>query len=437
MFIKVINMKIGIIGGTDGLGKTLVYYFRDEFDVTITARDHKKGQKVADELNVNYIESNKELASSSDMLIISVPINNTPSVIREVAPFMRKDSVMIDVTSVKEEPLKTMEENLPDNVEYIPTHPVFGPRTTELDNQVIVLTAPKKGKWYKKVYDYLASKNMRIIETTAEHHDYMMSIVQVLTHFSFISTASAMEKLKVDINETEDYESPIYNLMIDMIARIVSQNPYLTYYIQTMNNNGPKIRKAFSEAADELREAIDNKDDEKFVEIAINATKNMGDIQNALGMSDKAISALSHEYSLLNESIGKEIALKHIYSGKVHIGVLEKVDSKTAVLDNGTKLRIANVEILSDEELHQWKLDNNKWKKQSISCVFSENVTPNIIVETLEKVEDVINVVLTDIYDGPQIDEGFKSLTFEVTALSKESINNVKNILTGFGGVIR
>lgn len=437
MFIKVINMKIGIIGGTDGLGKTLVYYFRDEFDVTITARDHKKGQKVADELNVNYIESNKELASSSDMLIISVPINNTPSVIREVAPFMRKDSVMIDVTSVKEEPLKTMEETLPDNVEYIPTHPVFGPRTTELDNQVIVLTAPKKGKWYKKVYDYLTSKNMRIIETTAEHHDYMMSIVQVLTHFSFISTASAMEKLKVDINETEDYESPIYNLMIDMIARIVSQNPYLTYYIQTMNNNGPKIRKAFSEAADELREAIDNNDDEKFVEIAINATKNMGDIQNALGMSDKAISALSHEYSLLNESIGKEIALKHIYSGKVHIGVLEKVDSKTAVLDNGTKLRIANVEILSDEELHQWKLDNSKWKKQSISCVFSENVTPNIIVETLEKVEDVINVALTDIYDGPQIDEGFKSLTFEVTALSKESINNVKNILTGFGGVIR
>ena len=437
MFIKVINMKIGIIGGTDGLGKTLVYYFRDEFDVTITARDHKKGQKVAEELNVNYIESNKELASSSDMLIISVPINNTPSVIREVAPFMRKDSVMIDVTSVKEEPLKTMEECLPDNVEYIPTHPVFGPRTTELANQVIVLTAPKKGKWYKKVYDYLESKNMRIIETTAQHHDYMMSIVQVLTHFSFISTASAMEKLKVDINETEDYESPIYNLMIDMIARIVSQNPYLTYYIQTMNNNGPKIRKAFSEAAEELRKAIDNNDDKKFVEIAINATKNMGDIQNALGMSDKAISALSHEYSLLNESIGKEIALKHIYSGKVHIGVLEKVDGKTAILDNGTKLRIANIDVLSDEELYQWKLDNIKWKKQSISCIFRENVTPNIIVETLEKVDDVIKVALTDIYDGPQIEEGFKSLTFEITALSKESINGVKNILTGFGGVLR
>ncbi len=437
MFIKVINMKIGIIGGTDGLGKTLVYYFRDEFEVTITARDHQKGRKVAEELNVKYVESNKQLASASDMLIISVPINITPSVIREVAPFMKKGSVMIDVTSIKEEPLKAMEEYLPPNVEYIPTHPIFGPRTTEVDNQIIALTPTKKGKWYPKVYDYLASKNMRIIETTAEHHDYMMSIVQVLTHFSFISTASAMDKLNVDINETEDYESPIYNLMIDMIARIVSQNPYLTYYIQTMNNNGPKIRKAFSDAAEELRTAIDNNDDEKFVKIANSATKNMGDIQNALGMSDKAITALSHEFTLLNESVGKEIALKHIYSGKVHIGVLEKVDGKNAILDNGTELRIANIEVLSDEELYQWKLDNIKWKKQSISCIFNENVTPNIIVETLKKVDDVIEVVLTDIYDGPQIDEGFKSLTFEVTALSKESINDVKDILTGFGGVIR
>ena len=437
MFIKVINMKIGIIGGSDGLGKTLVYYFRDEFDVTITARDHQKGRKVADELNVNYVESNTQLAEMSDMLIISVPINNTPSVIREVGPFMRKGSVMIDVTSIKEEPLKAMEEYLPPNVEYIPTHPIFGPRTTEVDNQIIALTPTKKGKWYPKVYNYLAEKNMRIIETTAKHHDYMMSIVQVLTHFSFISTASAMEKLKVDINETEDYESPIYNLMIDMIARIVSQNPYLTYYIQTMNNNGPKIRKAFSDAVNELREAIDDNDDEKFIEIAIKATKNMGDIQNALGMSDKAITALSHEFNLLNESVGHEIALRHIYSGKVHVGVLEKVDGKTATLNNETKLRIANIEVLSDEELYQWKLNNTKWKKQSISCVFSENVNPNIIVETLERIEDVLDVVLTDIYQGPQIKKGCESFTFEITALSKKAIEQVKTVLTGFGGVLR
>ena len=433
-------MNVGIIGGSDGLGKTLIYYFRDEFDVYITGRDHNKGQAVADELNVNYIESNAGLANVSDMLIISVPIQHTCDVIREVAPFMKEGSVMVDVTSVKEGPSKTMAEALGKNVEYIPTHPVFGPRTTDLKNQVIVLTADKKGKWYDKIYNYLESKNMRVIETTAEKHDFMMSIVQVLTHFSFISTASAIEKLKVDLTETEDYESPIYNLMIDMIARIVSQNPYLTYNIQSMNTNGPKIRNTFTDAAIELRDAINNEDEEKFIDIAINATKHMGDITNALGRSDKAIGALNYEYTILYESIGKEVGLKHIYSGKIHVGILESVDGKTAILKNGKKtkkLRIANIRILLPKELYQWKIENWNNTTKSISCVFPKNVHVETIQKTVLNMDNIIDIKLTDAYNGPQIDENSISLTFEVTALSNEDIEGVINLFTGFGGTIR
>ena len=433
-------MNVGIIGGSDGLGKTLIYYFRDEFDVYITGRDHKKGRQVADELNVNYIESNEGLANISDILVISVPIQHTCDVIREVAPFMKSGSLMVDVTSVKEGPTKTMGEVLPENVEYIPTHPVFGPRTTRLDNQVIVLTADKKGKWYRKVYDYLASKNMRIIETSAEKHDFMMSIVQVLTHFSFISTASAIEKLRVNISETEDYESPIYNLMIDMIARIVSQNPYLTYNIQSMNTNGDKIRNTFAEAVLELRDVINSGNEDEFIDIAIRATKNMGDITNALGRSDKAIGALSYEYSYLNDSIGEEVGLKHIYSGKIHVGTLESIDGKTAVLKDGNKvkkLRIANIRILLPEELHQWKIENQKTVTKSISCVFPKNVNIGIIQKTVLMHENLLNIRLTDAYNGPQIVENSISLTFEITALTKDDIDQVKVLFTGCGGIIR
>ena len=435
-----IKMNVGIIGGSDGLGKTLVYYFRDEFEVYISARDHKKGKQVADELGVSYIESNEGLANISDILVIAVPIQFTCDVIREVAPFMKSGSVMVDVTSVKEGPTKTMGEVLPESVEYIPTHPVFGPRTTRLDNQVIVLTADRKGKWYPKVYDYLTGKNMRVIETSAEKHDFMMSIVQVLTHFSFISTAYAFEKLNVDISETEDYESPIYNLMIDMIARIVSQNPYLTYNIQSMNSNGPNIRNTFAEAVRELRDVINDGDEEKFIDIAIKSTKNMGDIKNALGRSDKAIGALNYEYSILFDSIGKEIGLKHIYSGKIHVGTLESIDGKTAVLRNGNKvkeLRIANIRILLPEELHQWKIENQKTRTESISCVFPKNVNVEIIQKTVLMHDNLLDIKLTDAYNGPQIDDNFISLTFEVTALGKEDIESVKELFTAFGGVIR
>ena len=435
-----IKMNVGIIGGSSGLGKTIVYYLRDDFDVFISGRDHKKGREVASEADVNYLESNEELANISDILIISVPIQNTEDVIREVAPFMKEGSVMIDVTSVKEGPSKTMAEVVADNVDYIPTHPIFGPRTTRLDNQVIVLTPDRKGKWYERVYNYLDSKNMRIIETTAEKHDYMMSIVQVLTHFSFISTASTIEKLKVDLSETEDYESPIYNLMIDLIARIVAQNPYLTYNIQAMNENGPKIRNTFTEAALELRDVINSGDSEKFVEIANKATKHMGDIKNAWGRTDKAIAALNYEYTYLNKLIGHEVGLKHIYSGKIHIGILESVDGKTAVLKNGNKtkkLRIANIRILINNELYDWKVKNLDKKTESISCVFPKNVNSKVIEDTVLNMDNIIEIKLIDTYNGPQIDDDHISLTFTVTALYKEDIEKVRTLFTGFGGNIR
>ena len=316
----------------------------------------------------------------------------------------------------------------------------FGPRTTFLDNQVIVLTADKKGKWYEKVYNYLESKNMRIIETTAAKHDYMMSIVQVLTHFSFISTASAIEKLRVDISETEDYESPIYNLMIDIIARIVAQNPYLTYNIQSMNNNGPKIRNTFTEAVSELRDIINDENEEEFVKIAIKATKHMGDITNALGRSDKAIAALNYEYVYLNQFIGKEVGLKHIYSGKIHVGILESLDNKTATLKDGNmikKLRIANIRILLPKELYEWKLENWKTRTESVSCVFSKNVNVETIENTVLNMENIIDIKLTDAYNGPQIAEDSISLTFEITSLYRQDIENVKKLFTGFGGTIR
>ena len=429
-------MIVGIIGGSDGLGKALINYLKYDFDIFISGRDHKKGREVSDKLGVNYIESNCELASISDVLIVSVPIHHTSDVICEVASFMKDGSLMVDVTSVKENPLKTMRDVLPDNVEYIPTHPVFGPRTTDLDNQVIVLTADKKGEWYDKVYDYLKSKNLRIIETTASKHDYMMSIVQVLTHFSFISTAYAIEKLEVNLDETEDYESPIYNLMIDMIARIVSQNPFLTYYIQIMNNNGVHVRNVFADAVCELRDVINDGDDDGFIKIAESATRHMGDIKDALGRSDKAITSLSYEFSYLKKSVGFEVGLKDIYSGEIFVGILDDVNTKHAYLRvNGEirKFRLAGIRILTRAELYYWKLDNYDRIHDKICCRFIDMINVDIIIDSLCELYGIEDIDLINI---DKYDDNFVDLTFEVISIYEKDIDNIKKLFVAFGGVI-
>ena len=435
-------MEIGIIGGTNGLGKSLACYLkRDNFNVTVTGRNQKRGSDVSNKLGVKYTDDNIKVAENSDILIISVPISTTESIIKELGPHMKGGSLMMDVTSVKTGPTYTMRKYLPDDVESIPTHPVFGPRTPGFEGQVIVLTPLEKGKWYPKVYNYLKGKNMRIIETNCQHHDDMMGIVQVLTHFSYISIASAIEKLHINIKDTEPYESPIYNIMIDTIARITAQNPYLTYSIQSENRNGEKIRQAFADAVLELKEVLTREDDEEFRNIAIRATKNMGDVKAALGRSDKIIESLSEEENKLYKSIGFEIGLKHIYSGKVHVGIVKEIKDGFVVLDDNTrkenKLKIANIKILSDEELFKWKKTHWKIHTISVSCLFLKDSDAEIIKETISKLPDITSVKLTEIYNGPQIDEDKISYTYEVKSLSSEGFNNVYKLIEGFGGNIR
>jgi prephenate dehydrogenase len=437
------TMNIGIIGGTKGLGKSIAIFFKKKgFNVTITGRDESVGNKVSKEIGVKYSSNNKETVSLNDIVVISVPINSVETIIKEISSYLKPGTLVIDVASVKEEPTNAMLKYLKDDVEFIPTHPVFGPRTSSLNGQVIVLTPVRKGKWYPKVIKFLTDCKVRIIETNPKEHDDMMAIVQVLTHFSYISTASAIEKLGVNIKKTREFASPIYNLMVDMIARIVSQNPVLTYSIQKRNKNGEKVRKIFTESVMELSDVISSSNKDEFNKIAISATKNMDDIQSALGRSDKAIDSLNHELSLFKKSVNKKVGVKHIYSKEVHVGILKEVNPDFIILENRKskfplKLKISNIEMLSNNELKKWKARNYPTKNYDVSCVFPKSCDVGIIQKTLESLDNIIKIQLVDVYTGSQIDEDKVSITFKVKTFDFESFKNLENLLKGFGAILR
>ncbi|KZX10809.1 prephenate dehydrogenase [Methanobrevibacter curvatus] len=438
-------MKIAVLGGTDGLGKTIAKFLKKEgFELLITGQNTSKGEKAAKELGLQFSNDNKLTASKSDIIIIAVPIDKIENVIQEIANFLKPNSLVIDVGSIKEKPAKAMVKYLPKNHEFIPIHPIFGPRTTSLKGQVMVLTPLKKGKWYFKIINYLKNHQVKVIETSPEEHDKMMGIVQVLTHFSYISTAYALKKLKVDIKKTREFASPIYNLMVDIIGRIVSQNPELTYSIQKDNLKGKIIRECFLNASKEINESLNSDNKEKFKEIAISATKNINDIESSLGRSDKAIDSITNELIKLTESLKKEIAVKHIYSKEIHYGFLEKIDSDFIFIKNPNskakkcqRLKISNIELLSSEDFLKWKKNNIPTKNYQITVVFNKNSDPEVIKNTLEIVPNVINVKIVEIYKGNQINENQISINFSITTFKKKDLYKVTKILKGFGGIIR
>ncbi len=277
-------MKIAVIGGTRGLGKWIASFLSGKgFNVVITGRNIATGESVSKKMGADYTQDNLKAASTSDVVIIAIPIDITPKIIKEIAPVMKKGSLLLDVTSVKMEPSKVMEEYAAPGVEVLPTHPMFGPRIRSLDGQVVVLTPVKTGKWYDKVSKFLESENTRVIVTTPEIHDRMMSIVQGLTHFAYISIASTIKKLDIDVKESRKFASPIYNLMLDTIARITAQNPYLVYSIQTKNNFIPEAHDTFLKTFVELKDMVSKEDEKGFVREMSSAAKHLDDIESALG----------------------------------------------------------------------------------------------------------------------------------------------------------
>lgn len=437
-------MKITIIGGTRGLGNWIARFLKSKgFDVVITGRNKAEGENVSKKLSVGYLQDNIEAASHSDVTIVSVPIGVTTRILKEVAPHLKEGSLLMDVTSVKEEPSEAMREFTPEGVEYLPTHPMFGPRIRSLDGQVVVLTPEeeiKKGRWYPKVLKFLESENARVLITSPENHDRMMSIVQGLTHFSYISIAATIEKLGIDIKESRKFASPVYSLMLDMIARIVAQNPYLCYSIQTNNRYIGQTHEAFLETFLELKELVSARNEKDFVGAMSSAAKHLDDLEAALGRSDKAISALNQEVQLLKDSLGKEVGLRHIYSEATHVGTLKELSPDFAVLvrdEKETRLKLSNVEVLSHAELVNWKLDNCPQKVYDVSAVFPESCNPQIIAETLMNMSNIVEVSVVDVYTGKQVETGKKSVTIRYSVINPDARFEVENLLKGFGGVIR
>jgi prephenate dehydrogenase len=437
-------MKITIIGGTRGLGNWIARFLKSKgFDVVITGRNKAEGENVSRKLGVTYLQDNVEAASYSDVTIVSVPIGVTTRIIKEVAPHLKEGSLLMDVTSVKEEPSEAMREFTPEGVDYLPTHPMFGPRIRSLDGQVVVLTPEeevKKSRWYPKVLEFLEAENARVLVTSPSNHDRMMSIVQGLTHFSYISIAATIEKLGIDIKESRKFASPVYSLMLDMIARIVAQNPYLCYSIQTNNRYIGQTHEAFLETFLELKELVSARNERDFVGAMSSAAKHLDDLEAALGRSDKAISALNEEVQLLKDSLGKEVGLRHIYSESTHIGILKELSPDFAVLVNGeneTRLKLSNVEVLSHTELMNWKLDNYPQKVYDVSAVFPESCNPSIIAETLMNLSNVVEASVVDVYTGKQVETGKKSVSIRYSVINPDARFEVENLLKGFGGVIR
>ncbi len=240
---------IAIVGGEGGMGQSLARLFGDLGHAVMIA-------DVATDLRP------EDAAAYADVVVISVPIRATSDVIRTLGPKVKPTSLLMDVTSVKSEPLETMLGATEASV--VGTHPMFGPGVHTFTGQRVVLCRGRGDDWYDWTRETFQSRGLVVTETTAQAHDRAMSVVQVLNHFQTQVMGLALARLGVPLADSLAFTSPAYLLEAYVIGRHFAQSPGLYGPIEMLNPRTADVTRVFRDAAKEIAEMLEGHDQEGF-----------------------------------------------------------------------------------------------------------------------------------------------------------------------------
>ena len=254
-------MKAGIIGGTGKMGALFCPVFeRAGYEVFVSGRTTKV--------------TKEEIAETCDLVIVSVPIHDTVKVIGEIAPLMRERQLLCDFTSLKVTPVAAM---LASKAQVIGLHPMFGPTVSSIARQTIVMCPARvSGTTLSDLRQVFLREGAVCTLATPEEHDRMMAIVQGLTHFVTICMADSIRRLGVDIEKTEPFMSPVYQIELSLVGRLLSQDPALYADILQENPFVPGVLAACRAAAADLSEIVASGNPDAFAEFFSRNTKHLG-----------------------------------------------------------------------------------------------------------------------------------------------------------------
>jgi prephenate dehydrogenase len=242
------KMKIGIIGGTGGIGRWFARFFQKEgCEVAVSGRS--SGPDLS------------ALAKKCPVVVVGVPIGVTVPVIERLGPLLPETSLLMDLTSLKGEPVKAMLESTA--AEVVGLHPLFGPHIKSLAGHSIVICPARPAYWFPKIKALLQKNQARLIETTPEHHDEMMAFVQGLNHLNSIILGLTLGRSGVDLGELSQYATPVFKAKLEILKKIFNRNSRLYAEIITQNPYIHQVLKGYAESLSELKEGIDLRDGEK------------------------------------------------------------------------------------------------------------------------------------------------------------------------------
>src|SRR4030066_2499188 len=124
-----------------GTGKMGVWFAKfckeNDEQVILADRNRERLARLGAELGVETADF-AEAVKKADNVMICVSIDAFEEVVKKIAPSVREGQTVVDICSIKEQPVKIMHQYLGKAL-VLGTHPVFGPGSRGVKNKAYLL----------------------------------------------------------------------------------------------------------------------------------------------------------------------------------------------------------------------------------------------------------------------------------------------------------
>jgi prephenate dehydrogenase len=235
--MKNLSVKVGVIG-FGSFGKFLV----DKLEGKVELSVYDPEQEVPAELT-----SSLENIGKCKYVVLAIPAAAYDEFLPRLKSVVNKDTVIVDISSVKVLPFQKILDVLPDQKRVI-MHPLFGPQSAADSfegHKVVMCPDESTPESYVSIKRFVQELGLEVVELSAEEHDRQMALVQGLTFF----VARAL--VGMDVHDVE-LMTPSFKKLLDLADLEKSHTNNLFLTIQNSNPYAEEVRRRFVRVVDEL-----------------------------------------------------------------------------------------------------------------------------------------------------------------------------------------
>lgn len=204
IYDKVALIGLGLIAGSmahamrrHGLAGTIAGHAR-------TAETREAARKIG---LVDTVHDNAaEAVEDADLVVLAVPVGAMEAVAREIAPHLKPGCTVTDVGSVKQAVIEAVAPHLPENVHFIPGHPLAG---TEHSGPYSGFATLFENRWWliaplpdadagavTKLRALCEGMGANVDEMDAAHHDLVLAVVSHTPHLIAYTMVGVADHLR-------------------------------------------------------------------------------------------------------------------------------------------------------------------------------------------------------------------------------------------------